>query len=287
MWLQIVGKVKLELTPFLNEWWNIGLFVNARGLTTGLIPAGSEAFEVAFDFISHDLTILTSSDEVRTIPLTPRSVASFYAEFMETLAALGIEVKINPVPSEVPNPIPCDTNEIHASYDPEYVNRWWRILVQSHLVLQRFRASFAGKSSPILFYWGSFDLSHARFSGRLTDPPAGAPRFLQIAEDQENFACGFWPGNVGYSGITFGEPAFYAYHYPTPAGYSAEPVRPGAGYFDKTMGEFIFRYEDARQSTSPENAVLEFFQSTYEAAAGRANWDRGTLESVPGRETNR
>ena len=278
MWTQIVGKVKLELTPFLNEWWNIGLYVSARGLTTGPIPAGEGIFEVDFDFVDHNLTIQTSAGERKMLPLIPRSVANFYAEFFDTLAALGIEVAINPMPSEVPNPIPCHINEVHASYDPEYVNRFWRILVQTERVMQRFRSDFFGKSSPILFYWGSFDLSHARFSGRPTDPPAGAPHFLQIAEDQENFACGFWPGNVGYSGITYGEPAYYAYHYPSPPGYSEVEIRPNAAGYDTTMGEFILRYDDARRSASPADAVLEFLQSTYAAAADRANWNRAVLE---------
>jgi hypothetical protein len=277
MWTQIVGKVKLELTPFLNEWWNVAFTVTARGLTTGPIPAGSRIFEIDFDFIDHALTVQTSDGEVKTLPLFPRSVASLFTELMATLEALGIAVTINPIPCEVPDPIPCDVNETYASYDPGYVERWWRILVQTEQVLQRFRASFVGKSSPILFYWGSFDLSHTRFSGRPADPPAGAPRFFQIAEDQENFACGFWPGNVGASGITFGEPAFYAYHYPAPAGFPDAQVQLDAAYFDGEMGEFILRYEDARRSPTPADAVLEFFQSTYEAAALAADCCRPDL----------
>jgi hypothetical protein len=273
MWTQVVGKVKLELTPFLNEWWNVALTVTARGLTTGPIPAGNRIFEIDFDFIDHTLNVMTNLGEVRALPLVPRTVASLYAELMATLEALGIAVTINPIPCEVPDPIPCDVNETYASYDPEYVVRWWRILVQTELVLQRFRASFFGKSSPILFYWGSFDLGHTRFSGRPADPPAGAPRFFQIAEDQENFACGFWPGNVSAAGITFGEPAFYAYHFPAPEGFNEAPVRPDAAYFDTAMGEFILRYDDARRTASPEDAVLEFFQSSYEAAAAAANWE--------------
>jgi uncharacterized protein DUF5996 len=278
MWTQIVGKVKLELTPFLNQWWNIGLYVSARGLTTGPIPTGERIFEVDFDFIDHNLTIQTSVGERKMLPLIPRSVANFYAEFMATLAAMGIEVTINPIPSEVPNPISCDINEVHASYDPDAVNRFWRILVQTQLVLQRFRSGFSGKSSPILFYWGSFDLSHARFSGRPADPPAGAPRFLQIGADQECFTCGFWPGNAGYSGVAYGEPAFFAYHFPSPAGLSEATIRPDFAGFDTTMGEFILRYEDARRAPSPADAVQEFFQSVYEAGADRANWDRALLE---------
>lgn len=273
MWTQIVGKVKLELTPFLNEWWNVALTVTARGLTTGPIPAGSRIFAIDFDFIDHTLTVQTSAGEVTTLPLSPRSVASFYAELMAILDTLGIDVTINPIPSEVPDPIPCDVNETNASYDAEYVNQWWRILVQTQLVLERFRMPFFGKSSPILFYWGSFDLSHTRFSGRPADPPAEAPLFFQIAEDQENFACGFWPGNVSASGAKLGEPAFYAYHYPAPAGFSEAPVGPDAVYYDTSMGEFILRYNDALRTASPEDAVLEFFQSAYDAAAAAADWE--------------
>ena len=278
MWTQIVGKVKLELTPFLNEWWNVGLFVSARGLTTGPIPTGDQIFEVDFDFIDHNLTIQTSAGERKMLPLIPRSVANFYAEFMATLAALGVDVTISSLPSEIPDPIAFAVDETHAAYDPGYVNRFWRILVQTELVLQLFRSGFSGKSSPILFYWGSFDLSHARFSGRPAEPPAGMPRFLQIGADSECFAGGFWPGNAGLAGIRYGEPAFFAYHFPAPAGLSEARIRPDAAGFDTTMGEFILRYEDARRATSPADAVLEFFQSVYEAGAERANWDRALLE---------
>ncbi len=278
MWLQIIGKVKLELTPFLNEWWNVGLHVTASGLTTGPIPHGPGIFQIDLDFIRHNVVIQTSAGEIKGLPLISRSVANFYAELMSTLAALGIEVTIDPLPTEVPNPIRCDINETHASYDPEYVNRWWRILVQIQLVLQRFRSSFFAKSSPILLYWGSFDLSHARFSGRPATPPANAPHFYQVAEDQENFACGFWPGNAGASGQVLGEAAFYSYHNPAPPGISEAPIRPAGAYFDAGLGEFILRYDDARRSGDPAHAVLTFFQSAYEVSARLANWDRDRLE---------
>jgi hypothetical protein len=278
MWTQIVGKVKLALSPFLNEYWNVALHVSSRGLTTGPIPARGGLFDVEFDFIDHELVIQTSAGERRAMPLVPRSVASFYAEFLATLAALRIEVTIDPVPAEVPNPIPCDINETHASYDPGAVERFWRILVDVQLVLMRFRSEFFGKSSPILFYWGSFDLAHTRFSGRPADPPAGAPHFFQIAEDQENFACGWWPGNVSAAGITYGDPAFYAYSFPSPAGLSEAPIEPAGAGWDTTMGEFIYRYDDARRAANPAEAVLAFFRSTYEAGADLANWDRAVLE---------
>jgi hypothetical protein len=279
MWTQIVGKVKLALTPFVNEWWNVGFFVTPRGLTTGSIPTGDHLFSIDFDFIGHSLYIYASDGSVSTMQLTARSVADFYAEFMDTLRLMGIEVTINTRPVELPepDPIPFDLDHEHATYDPDGVNRWWRILVQGERVLQRFRTPFYGKSSPILFYWGSFDLSHTRFSGRPTTPPSG-PRFFQIAEDQENYACGFWPGNVSAVGVTLGEPAFYAYHFPEPHGSKIAEIRPAEAKYELNMGEFIFRYEDARRSPSPEQAILDFLQSTYAAVSNLANWPREILE---------
>ena len=217
------------------------------------------------------------------MPLIPRSVAAFYAELLEAVRALGIAVAINPVPVELPDPIPLDGDTTHASYDPEFVQRWWRIMVQIERILQRFRSPFVGKSSPINFFWGCFDLNATRFSGRPAAPPAGAPRFLQLAEDQENFACGFWPGNATMAGVTLGEPAFYAYVYPEPAGFREASVRPSSAHYDPRLGEFLLRYDDARQAPSPEQAILDFFQSTYEAAATAANWDRRSLERIPPR----
>jgi hypothetical protein len=251
MWTQIVGKVKLELAPFLNEWWNVTFYLTARGMTTGLIPYRDRAFQVDFDFIDHNLFIQTDNGVIKAMSLVPR---------------------------EVPNPISCDVNRVHSSYDPDPVNRWWRIQVQTTKVLQRFRSPFVGKSSPIHFFWDSFDLNHTRFSGRPAPPPEGMPRFFQIAEDQENVAFGFWPGNPNYAGVTLGEPAFYSYIYPAPEGYSEATVRPGAAYFDQTLGEFILRYEDLRRVDSPEEDLLAFFQSAYEVAADLAGWERGALE---------
>lgn len=278
MWTQIVGKVKLELTPFLNEWWNVTFFLTARGMTTGLIPYGERAFQIDFDFVDHNLSIRTDDGLTKTLALVPRTVADFYGDFMDTLRAIGIEVTINTLPSEVPNPIACDADRVHSSYDPDPVRRWWHIQVETEKVLQRFRASFGGKSSPIHFYWGSFDLNHTRFSGRPAPVAEGMPRFFQLAEDQENVAFGFWPGISNFAGVTFGEPAFYSYIYPTPDGYSDAAVQPAAAYFDRTLGEFILRYEDLRGAESPEDDLLSFFQSTYDAAATLARWDRDALE---------
>jgi Family of unknown function (DUF5996) len=215
---------------------------------------------------------------MNTLSLMPRTVADFYGEVMGMLRALGITVTINPVPCEVPNPTPCDVNDMHASYDAEYVTRWWRLQLQTAKVLQVHRSSFVGKSSPIQFFWGSFDLSHTRFSGRPAPIPQGVPRFFQLAEDQENVACGFWPGNPNYAGVTLGEPTFYAYIYPEPDGFKEASVRPAAAHYDPRLGEFILPYEDVRRAAAPEQALLEFFQSTYAAAADLAGWDRTALE---------
>jgi hypothetical protein len=281
MWLQIIGKIKLEQVPFQNQWWNIPLLPTAHGLATGVIPYGERAFEIDLDFLDHALVIRTSDGGVKTMALTACTVASFYAELMAALTALGVPVTINPIPVEVPHTIPCDTNTVHKDYDPEYVTRWWRILLGTTRVLQQYNSRFTGKSSPIQFFWGSFDLSQVRFSGQPAEPPQGAPRFVQLAENEENAACGFGPGNTAMSGLTYGEPAFYAYCYPAPDGYAAAAVRPDAAYYDRDFGEFILRYEDVRRSPSPEQAILDFFESTYAIAADRAGWDRGRLELDP------
>jgi hypothetical protein len=281
MWLQIVGKIKLELVPFRNQWWNITLHLTSRGLTTGIIPYGERAFEIEFDFLDHNAYITVTDGQVKTIGLYPRSVARFYAEMMDTLAALDIQVRVNPIPVEVPHTISCETNEVYKDYDPEYVTRWWRIMLGTTMVLQQYGSRFSGKSSPPHFFWGSFDLAQTRHSGLPAEPPQGAPLFFQLAENEQNAACGFWPGNTSASGLTYGEPAFYAYTYPQPEGYPDAKVLPEAAYFDKTMGEFILRYEDVRGAPSPAQAILDFFESTYVAAADLAGWDRDRLEIAP------
>jgi hypothetical protein len=281
LWTQIVGKVKLALTPFLNEWWNVAFTLTPRGWTTGPMPAGAETVAVDFDFIDHSLLVHLSDGRTRVMPLIAQPVADFYAEFLGMLGALGITVSINPLPVEIPDPISCDVDRSHASYDPESAHRFWRIVLQTERVMQRFRSSFVGKSSPVNFFWGSFDLSATRFSGRPAEPPAGAPRFVQVAETQENYACGFWPGNPTMTGLTLGEPAFYAYVYPEPPGFKTAAARPDAAHYNPALGEFVLRYDDARRAPSPEQAILDFFQSTYEAAATLAGWDRGALERTP------
>ncbi|MDQ2743791.1 MAG: DUF5996 family protein [Chloroflexota bacterium] len=281
LWTQIVGKAKLQLAPFLNELWEVGFHVTARGMTTGIIPTGERVFEVNFDFVDHNLFVATSDGQIKAVPLTPRSVADFYDEFMSILQALGIDVTITTTPVETSITTPYDRDHTHASYDAGSVNRWWRILVQTTTILQRYRSSFSGKSSPVLFYWGSFDLSEARYSGKPLPPSEGMPRFYQIAEDEENVACGFWPGNPNASGVTLGEPAFYSYIKPAPEGYKDASVQPSAAQYDSRLGEFILRYQDARSAASPDQTILDFFQSTYRAAAELAHWDRASLERNP------
>jgi hypothetical protein len=278
MLTQIMGKVKLALTPFQNEWWNVALLLTARGLTTGPIGYGQRLFQIDLDVLDHALVVRTSDGAAAVIPLRPRPVADVYAELMATLRSLGIEVTISTRPSEVPDPIPFDQDRVHDAYDPEAVERWWRVLAHTERVLQRFRTPFVGKSSPINFFWGSFDLNHTRFSGRPATPPSTWPRFMQIAEQRENFSCGFWPGNITASGVAFGEPAFYAYIFPEPPGLPQALIRPDAAYYDTTLGEFVLRYDDARQAPDPDAAILAFFESSYEVAATLAEWDRAALE---------
>lgn len=277
-WTQIVGKVKLETTPFQNEWWNVAFTVTPFGMTTGLMPYRHEAFSVDFDFIEHQLYIRVSDGRTKTLPLAPRSVAEFHAEFFEMLSALGIEVSIWGMPVEILNPVAFEQDHDNRSYDADAVQRWWRAQLQTAKVLQRYQTPFGGKSSPILFFWGSFDMAVLRFSGRPASLPAGAPLFMQLAEDQENFAVGFWPGNDNYAGISLGEPAFYAYIFPEPEGFKEAQVLPDAAYFHAKLGQFILPYEAVRQSAAPEEALLNFFQSTYQAASSLASWDREALE---------
>ena len=273
MWTQIVGIVRMELSPFLNHWWHVALYVTPRGLTTSAIPYHGSTFEVTFDFLEHNLFIRTSRGETKALPLIPRSVASFYREFMDCLHALGIEVTINTLPSEVRNPIRCDVDEVHASYDPLYARRFWRVLEQTSTVMQRYRSPFLGKSSPIHLFWGSFDLAVTLFSGRRAPERPGDDRMTRESMSHEEISCGFWPGDE-----RFPDPAFYAYASPTPPGLPSAALRPAEAFFSPEMGEFLLLYEDVRNTTSPEQALLEFFQSTYEAGVTLAHWDREALE---------
>jgi hypothetical protein len=273
LWTQIVGKVRLELSPFLNHWWHVTLYVTSRGLTTSAIPYHGGIFEITFDFVEHTLFILTSEGTTRALPLIPRSVAAFYREFMDCLHELGIEVTINTLPNEVSNPIRCDIDEVHASYDPLYAQRFWHILVQVETVLRRYRSPFLGKSSPVHFFWGSFDLAVTLFSGRRAPERPGIDRITREAYSHEEISCGFWPGSD-----SFPAPAFYSYTSPAPPGLSTASIRPEKAFYSQELGEFLLRYDDVRAASSPEQALLEFCQSTYEAGATLAQWDRGSLE---------
>ena len=275
MWTQIVGKVRLALTPLINHWWEVALYVDARGLTTSAIPYGDNIFEIQFDFIDHKLVIQTSWGSSKTLPLKAQSVADFYAAFMSALKSLGIEVKIWPMPVEVPNPVRFESDRQHASYDPEYAHRFWQILVICENIFQEFRAGFIGKDSPIHFFWGSFDLCVTRFSGRRAPERPGADPITREAYSHEVISAGFWPGGGEVKG-----PAFYAYAASEPAGFAEQKIRPAQAFYNAQLKEFLFMYDDVRQAASSREALLSFLQSTYEAGARLANWDRRELERI-------
>jgi hypothetical protein len=279
MWTQIVGKVRLALTPVVNHWWNVPLYLTARGLTTSPIPYRNAAFEIWFDFIDHQLVLQTSDGSRKTLLLAPRTVADFYREFMSMLRSSGIEVRIWRMPVEIPNPIPFDEDRVHASYDPEAVQKFWRILLNVHCVFEEFRSRFLGKCSPVHFFWGSFDLAVSRFSGRRAPERPGADRITREAYSHEVSSVGFWPGSG-----TITDAAFYSYTSPEPPGFRDCPVRPAAARYDTQVGEFILMYDEARTSASPSAAWLDFCQSTYEAGATLAKWDREALERQPAKE---
>jgi hypothetical protein len=273
MWTQIVGKVRLALSPKINHWWEVPLYVNALGLTTSPIPYEAGIFEIQFDFIHHKLLIRTNHDAERVIALAPRSVADFYQEFMQCLQSLDIHVKIWKMPCEVPNPIVFDQDTKHASYDPEYANRFWRILVSADEIFKEFRSRFVGKSSPSHFFWGSFDLAVSRFSGRRAPAREGADSITREAYSHEVISAGFWPGGGDVQG-----PAFYTYAAPEPAGFAKAHVGPAKAFYHSQMHEFLLMYDDVRRASSPKAAILEFMQSTYEAGASLGNWNREELE---------
>lgn len=278
MWTQIVGKIRLALEPMVNHWWQVPLYVTATGLTTSPIPYGTRSFQIDFDFCRHTLTIVTSDQRRAEFALVPMPVAEFYDRTMQILRDLGIEVKIWTMPVEVADAIPFEQDRVHKSYDADGAHRFWRILVQCDRVMKEFRAGFIGKVSPVHFFWGSFDMAVTRFSGRTAPPHPGGMLNLGDwvaveAYSHEVSSCGFWPGNGGY-----GKPAFYAYAYPAPNGFADAPLRPAAARFDPNLGEFVLDYYAVRASPTPDKLLLEFFRSTYEAAADTAKWDRAALE---------
>ncbi len=273
MWTQIVGKIRLTLSPMLNHWWQVPLYVTSRGLTTSPIPYQQQSFEILFDFIEHQLVIHTSNGATSTLPLEPKSVADFYKELMGVLHSLGIEVKIHALPDEVPNPVPFAEDREHSSYDKEYVDRLWQILVQTDKVFKEFRARFIGKCSPVHFFWGSFDLAVTRFSGRRAPERPEADAITREAYSHEVISHGFWPGSYPIQ-----VPAFYSYTSPAPIGLEKELIRPSNAFYSAKVSEFLLMYDDIRQAESPQQLLLEFMQSTYEAGANLAYWDRQVLE---------
>jgi hypothetical protein len=275
MWTQVVGKIRMGLSPLVNHWWNVPLYVTARGLTTSPMPYGSRTPEILFDFIDHKLLIETSEGEMRELPLKPQSVAEFYQTVMKTLSQLGMPVSIRTTPCELApdQTIPFEKDDQHKSYDAEAAHTFWRILVWVDEVLKDFRAKFVGKASPVHFFWGSFDLAATRFSGRAAPPRPDADRVTREAYSHEVSSAGFWAGGGDITG-----PAFYSYASPEPAGFAERKVKPAAAYYHPVMKEFILLYDDVRKAESPKTALMEFLQTTYDAAADLANWDRKALE---------
>ena len=283
LWTQIVGKIRLARAPWLNHSWHVALYVTARGLTTSPIPDGARTFQIDFDFIDHVLRISTSDGATRQFAFAGKSVASFYATVMANLAELGISIAIDEMPNELPEPIRFSEDHQHAAYDPDAVGRFFQILFNADRVFKQFRTGFLGKASPVHFFWGSFDLAVTRFSGRRAPRhPGGVPHLSDDvaceAYSHEVSSAGFWPGS---GAIDY--PAFYSYAYPEPAGFRTAPLRPDAAFFSDTLGEFILPYDAVRTAVQPDQALLEFLQSTYEAAANAAKWDRDALECPLGR----
>jgi len=279
MWTQIVGKIRLRLTPLINHWWNVPLYVSARGLSTSPIPHSGRLFEIEFDFIAHELRIQCSDGALAKLKLRPQTVADFYSELMQTLERSGIRVSIWTMPCEVPSPysavreaIRFDQDRVHHSYDAEYANRFWRALVGIDDVFKQFRSRFIGKVSPVHFWWGSFDHAVSRFCGRLAPPREGADKITAEAYSHEVISHGFWPGGNGI------QAAFYSYTSPEPPRLSESTIQPASAYYSQEMKEFVLPYEAVRQSSSPESTLMEFLQTTYEAGADLAGWDRASLE---------
>jgi hypothetical protein len=280
MWTQIVGKIRLALTPWINHSWHVTLYLTARGLTTSPIPSGARLFEIRFDFVSHELRLLTGDGALKAIPLVPQTVAQFYRAVMSALGDLGIEAHFSTTPNEVDPAIPFEKNKTDGAYDPEYANRFWRVLLQSDRVFKEFRSDFCGKCSPVHFFWGSFDLAVTRFSGRRAPPhPGGVPHLpdavTREAYSHEVSSLGFWPGNE-----MMPDPIFYSYAYPEPRGFSEAKVEPGFASYNPQLKEFVLPYEQMRRSESPDAALLDFAHSTYDAASTLGNWDRAAFTEV-------
>ena len=278
LWTQVVGKIRMVQSPWMNHSWSVPLYVSSTGLRTSLVPYGTEAFELAFDFDTHQLELSTTIGRSRWIPLAPKSVAEFYGEVMEAMASVGMPVQINVMPNEIPDAIPFPDDTEHTAYQPDNARTLWRALLDTHRVLTRFRAGYLGKASPVHFFWGSFDLAVSRFSGRLAPPhPGGLPNFpndvAREAYSHELTSCGFWPGNRSHP-----QAIFYAYAYPTPEGYSAARVEPDAAFWLDGLGEFALPYEAVASAPDPQAALLSFVESAHAAAAELAGWDRAHLE---------
>jgi hypothetical protein len=277
MWTQVVGKVKLALAPPLNHWWQVALYVSPRGLTTSSVPYAGGLFDITFDFIEHRLVIATTDGAHVALPLRPQTVADFHHELLAALHSIGIRVKIWGMPVEVEHPIPFEADDRHHSYDREYAQRFWRVLVAAHRVLEEFRSTFIGKSSPVHFFWGSFDLAVTRFSGRRAPARQGADPITREAYSHEVSSAGFWPG-----GGPIADAAFYAYSAPEPPGMKTARIGPASAFYHAELSEFLLMYEDVRTAASPEAAIREFLQSAYEAGATLGNWNRAELERRQG-----
>lgn len=283
LWTQVVGKIRLVQTPWVNHSWHVPLYLTARGLTTSPIPHGVRTFQVDFDFIAHRLLVQASDGAVNEMTLRPCPVADFYAALMSTLAEIGLDVKIRTTPNEIADAIPFEQDRVHAAYDAQYANRFWRVLVQADRVFKEFRARFIGKCSAVHFFWGSFDLAVTRFSGRTApEHPGGIPnlpdRVAREAYSHEVSSCGFWPG-----GEALPCPVFYAYAYPEPPGFGTTPLMPGKARYDTALREFVMPYDEVRKAESPDATLLEFLQGSYEACAAHGKWDRASLErAMPG-----
>ena len=273
MWAQIVGKVRLKLCPLVNHWWNVPFYVTARGMTTSAMPYERRAIEVQFDFIEHKILIETSEGRVVAMAMEPQSVADFYKKFMALLGELGVSVHIWTMPCEIPNPTPFEKDYVHSAYDPEAAHKFWRILAWVDQIFKEFRAGFQGKASPVHFFWGSFDLAVTRFSGRPARERPGADSITREAYSHEVSSAGFWPGGGDIKG-----PAFYSYAAPEPPGFAEQRVGPQAAFYHPQMKEFLLMYDDVRTAASPKDALMEFLQSTYNAAADLGKWDRKSLE---------